>query len=165
MANTSSQSILSLTTFVDRPTIEIDGVKYEVFSPDSLSLVDYSRLQSLIPRIDALWPSLKSSSLTKEEETELSEAFGSIAAMVLDAPAEVLSKLTDLHRLLVYQAFLGLPQSTLRLVGAMVRRGAIPSLGPSTGVNSSRVLPVSTKGPARQIGSRRSRSGSSGRAR
>lgn len=157
MASRPAAPLLSLNTLVDRPMVEIDGVKYALSVPDALSLMDCQRLHLSMTSIDALSPKLHSGTLSTDEEAELSTAFGKVCRIVLDAPEKVQAKLTAIHRLYIYQAFLRLPQSTLRLVGAMGKAEATTSR--QTGANSfrsSRGSTTSTQKP----GSNGSRSAS-----
>jgi hypothetical protein len=159
MAARSIAPLLNLTTLVDKPSVKIDGVKYALSVPDALSLMDCHRLSVVMARIDALSPKLSTGTLAHDEEADLSEAFAGVCRVVLAAPDPVQAKLTAIQRLYIYQAFLQLPQSTLRLVGAM----ATGATSRPTGAKSSRGSRGSTAASARTSGLNASHPASSAR--
>lgn len=96
--------ILDLNTLVpDRPIIRIDGADYECRVKDDFGIEDLTRLERLKERYNTL---VGKESFTDEEGRWVSEGLREFTAMVLTAPPEVQSKLTDNHRLAVVQAFL-----------------------------------------------------------
>jgi hypothetical protein len=102
--------LLSLDTLTERPSVVIDGTAYALSLPDTLSAVDYHRYSKLTPRFERLWGQ---DELSDEEAAELERILATICRIVLDAPAEVLERLTDLQRLSVCQAFIALPSTPL----------------------------------------------------
>lgn len=159
---TDPTHLLTLDTLAHLSTVQIDGIAYPLSPPDALSVVDYKRLSVLIPRLEALW---EKAALTADEEVELGALFDRLCRIVLEAPGEVINRLTDLQRVLVYQAFLQLPHDTLLRVGAMLHGGTqtTPTTTSSTGARSRRASRASTAA-ARSSGSHGSRSPSSGPA-
>lgn len=162
MATTAAVPLLQLTTLVDRPSVEIDGVKYALLMPDTLSLLDYQRLSLRVPRLEELWTqAVGETPLTEAQETELREAFQEVCGIILRAPEAVQAKLTDLQRVQIYQSFLALPSATLRRMGAIQQaRTALTPAG-SIGATSSPASSVSTRAAALKTGSRGRRSRSS----
>ena len=64
-----AESVLKLSTLIERPTIIVDGVSYEIMSPDELSVLDHHRLGSWGKQLDAL---MDIESLDDEGEKKLS---------------------------------------------------------------------------------------------
>lgn len=148
--------ILDLKTFIERPTVAIDGTPYELRNVDELSLLEYQRIAGTSRRLE----SIKTDEMTDDEAAELSALADQICRMILvDVPADVHDALHDTQRMAVLQAFITLPR-TAHLFGGRVSPGTV---GTRTGASSSRGSRASTAG-ARSSGSRARRSRSSGRA-
>lgn len=147
--------LLNLTTITEYPTVQIDGEKHALLPPDALSVTDYHRFNQMSPRLAKLW---SQSTLNDAESEELKGLFKSIAALVLQAPADVLERLTDIQRLQVYQAFTKLPSASLRAMAVE----APETTAKPTGAKSRRGLPGSTAA-VRTTGLNGRRSGTSGR--
>lgn len=156
----SETPLLTLETLTAPPAIDIDGIRYPLRMPDALSIVGYRKLAHSLQRLETLWAL---DAPTPKEDAELTRLFRRVAAVVIEAPDEVLAGLTDLQCVLVYQTFLTLPHSTLLRVGAMFQGGMPASLRPSTGASSVPASAGST-GARRTPGSTRSRKGSFARA-
>ena len=125
--------LLTLATLVDHPTVVIDGTPYALKPPDALPLLGYHRFRRMSQRLVILW---NQEEITEPEGVELEQLFDGFCRIVLDAPAEVQSRLTDVQRLEIYQAFLALPQASLRAVGARLKTGTLAMS--QTGARSSR---------------------------
>lgn len=125
--------LLSLDTLVKRPTVAIDGVSYEMLSPDEMSVLDYQRF--------GLWQrelaELQEAGAT--DDPALVELVDRIAQKALIAvPAEVFAKLSGAQKIAVIEVFTGLLlQTKLRVAGATA---TAMGTNPSTGESFSRAL-------------------------
>ncbi len=104
--------ILSLETLIKRPLIEIDGERYEILSPDELSVVDFQRLSYEGTRISGITGGGKK--LTLKEEKELTTLIVSLSDRIMvdgpkGVPQEVRDKLSEAHRLVIAEGFMSLP--------------------------------------------------------
>lgn len=142
-AQTSSAPALDLTTQHDRPVIKIDGIEYEMRVLDDLSLVDMHRIDRMGPRIEALGKKLEQRTSTDEEAIELSTMLVEGCRIVLDAPVEIIDKVSDVGRLNIFKVFIErlLPQLQTASASLLPMAGAIPS----NGVSSSRASSGSTE--------------------
>lgn len=149
--------LLDLSTIAREFGVRIDRQRYRLLSADQLGLIAAHFVLSVRPRIDELW-TRGVGQLTPAEATELEALIGQIVAHVLEAPAEVVAKLTPLQRFEVVLAFRELPSSS-------DAAGASPTPSRSTGARSSRgsSKPIRARRPGPGSTTRRSRS--SGRAR
>ncbi len=119
MAKTSP--ILDLDTLIKRPIIKIDGVNYEIISPDELSVLDHHRLMEQGKRLDAL---LSASEMGEEDEAEIKKLLVKITDWIMvGVPPEVRAKLTDAQRMDVGQVFTALPLRKY-LISMMQEAGA-----------------------------------------
>ena len=99
--------VLKLSTLIERPTIIIDDVSYEIMSPDELSVVETYRLASQGKRIEQLMDSPK---LEAVDERELAGLIRGIADfLMVGVPVDVRDKLTDAMRTEVAEVFTTLP--------------------------------------------------------
>ena len=102
--------LLDLQTLIERPVITIDGKRYEILSPDELSIVDHQRFSHWGQRIDKL---MKLPDLDDDAATELSTLVCKLTDRIMDGvPDDVRSSLTESQRLLVAEVFTGLPGRT-----------------------------------------------------
>lgn len=147
----ASSPVLDLNTLTApiRPVVIIDGQRHPLLPPDMLSVLDYRRIDRITARLQALW---NAPEITDEAEAEVTQLCDSLCRIVLEAPADVHGRLTDIQRIAVYNAFQELPQANLRLVGATQGRGKT-----STGATSPRASRGSTVA-RRTTGSRARRS-------
>lgn len=120
-------SVLSLQTVTEYPTVDIDGKRYQLLPADAMSIFDRITLESDEARAGAI---ITSDARTPAEENELGELLDVLCRKVLVAPPEVHNKLTDVQRMLLYEAFLGLPRAMRpkaeapNTTGAAKRNGA-----------------------------------------
>ena len=119
--------LLDIETLIVRPEAEIDGKRYEILSPDELSVLDAQRF--------ALWAKkLHELQGTGEESPELDELVATIARKVaVGVPDDLFAKLTGQHRIAVVEVFTGLLLRRRAGVAGAVRT-AMGS--PSTGASS-----------------------------
>lgn len=111
-----SEPLLNLDTLITRPFIMIDGRRYELLSPDELSVLTSHRLGVRGRRIEVL-----SQSDDDVDGAELDEAITEVAAEVLvNVPEDVFDKLTGAHRMAIADVFTGLLlRNRLGVAGAM----------------------------------------------
>ena len=95
--------ILNLETDKPLPTVRIDGQDY----PLNLN-VEYAKMVALrqkAARIAELGGGEREEELTEQEEAELSDLLDYSVKRMLDAPAEVISKLTDFQLIAVTTSY------------------------------------------------------------
>lgn len=103
MAEAATQEpLLDLNTLIERPTIAIDGERYEILSSDELSLLDTQRFERWGRQIEAL-----------AKDDDKADELNALVAKVSDrimvgVPDELRSKLSNAHRLRVIAVFTGL---------------------------------------------------------
>lgn len=128
--------LIDISTVIERPTVAIDGTRYEILSPDELSVLDSHRLAAWGRRYDAL---VAKDAPTPDEDQEMSDLVISMSKKIMvGVPEEVRAKLTDAMRQAVIEVFSVLPLGRRlgRLAGAVPATasrsiGARPSLGSS----------------------------------
>jgi hypothetical protein len=148
--------LLDLHTLIERPTVKIDGVEYELRTPGELTLEERARsgVISTVLRAEPASPS-------PEEAAKLSQALDQMCRMVLLAPDAVHVRLRDEHRFSIAGAFIALSMMMRR----PQPRASTPTTttAPPIGANSSPVSSASTVA-RRASGSRRRRARSSAAA-
>lgn len=96
--------LLDLNTMIMRPVISIDGTRFELLSPDELSVLASHRLGVRGRRIEQL-----SQSDDDQDGEELDKLITEVVEEVLcDVPEEVFAKLTGTHRMAIADVFTGL---------------------------------------------------------
>lgn len=96
--------LLDLNTMITRPVISIDGTRFELLSPDELSVLASHRLGVRGRRIELL-----SQSDDDQDGEELDKLISEVVEEVLcDVPEEVFAKLTGTHRMAIADVFTGL---------------------------------------------------------
>ncbi|MEP9402035.1 hypothetical protein [Sphingomonas sp. VNH70] len=130
-----TDAVLNLETLVDRPKISIDGVQYEILSPDELALLTSHRVAALGRKLDKL---LKADELNATGEKQLSATLEEMIAIIMEpVPVAVRARLSDAHKMSVVEVFTMLSLARkATLAGAMVKNatastGAKPSPGSS----------------------------------
>ncbi len=99
--------LLKLSTLIERPTIIIDDVSYEIMSPDELSVLDHHRLGSWGKQLDTLMNKL---TLERAAEKKLSSLLHRITNFIMvDVPNDVRDKLSDVMRMEIAEVFIMLP--------------------------------------------------------
>ena len=127
MSDPTPEPLLSLDPLIVRPTVKIDDTRYEILSPEELSVLDSRRFGLWGEQLNALEQG-------DPENPELETLVSTIARKVLvGVPDEVFAKLTGRQKLDVIEVFTG-----LLLRGRMSAAGAIgTALGHlSTGASS-----------------------------
>jgi hypothetical protein len=109
----ADRQVLDLTTDTERPVVKIDGIPYPLRLARDLSLQDFKNLERLTMRTAELMT--RARSLTKNESLELAARLKEVAKIALDAPPNVLAKLSDVQRVSVFKVFTELLTPTLIL--------------------------------------------------
>lgn len=108
--------LLNLDTLTERPIVSIDGVPYEMRSPDEISVLEFSRLGKLGRRMDAI-EALEESS--DEQQQEYERLLDRVCRAVLLAPDDVHQRLRPQQRAAVVMTF-----TRLRLMTSFRPAGA-----------------------------------------
>lgn len=139
---------LDFITLHEGPPVKIDGQLYHLRHPDALSIAHLKQMERIGPRAGEL---LQAADLDDAQIGELDALLQRTGAIVLDAPADVQARLSDLQRIQILHAFSRLRFPTRAEIGVTPPRprktGARPSPGsrgstaasPPTGTNVSRV--------------------------
>jgi hypothetical protein len=108
--------LLDLDTLITRPFIKIDGQRYDLVSPEELSVLASHCLGSRGRRIETL-----SQSDDEDDGADLEALITEVAREVLaDTPNEVFAKLTGAHQMAIVDVFTGLLlRNKLGVAGAM----------------------------------------------
>lgn len=97
-----TEPLLDLDTLIVRPTIDIDGTRYDILSPDELSVLDnrrFSRWQEELHRLHQ----------ADEDSPELEALVDTITRKVLaGVPAAVIDALSGTQKVAVVEVFIGL---------------------------------------------------------
>lgn len=113
--------LLDLDSLLERPLVSVDGVPYELVTPDELTIVEHRRLLKLGQRLEALE---SKEDPTEADEQEHQEVLGALCRKVLVAPASVIEGLSRANRASIALAFSQLRMMTaLRMAGALVGTG------------------------------------------
>lgn len=95
--------LLSIATLIERKTVSIDGKRYELRSPDELSVLDSHRFAAWAKKLGELQQSAE-----EEPNPEIEELVTRITRLALIAPDEVHERLSGVHRIAVAEVFTGL---------------------------------------------------------
>lgn len=110
------EPLLTLDTFISRPTIKIDGKRYDILSPSELSIIESHRFAVAGRKIDAL-----SRQSGKKAEDALDAVIADVARRVTaGVPDEVFGRLTGSARWAIVDVFTALLLGNrLGIAGAM----------------------------------------------
>ena len=113
----------------ERPFIRIDGTNYELAMPEDFGIIERARLEKLQRRAAELHQRVED--LSEEDAAELVRVVEQLVALVVPTmPADVRSRLRDLHKLRIIEVF-------LRAVGALKEPITPPPLNQWIGESSS----------------------------
>ncbi|PTR11759.1 MULTISPECIES: hypothetical protein [unclassified Novosphingobium] len=128
----SNEPLLNLNTLIVRPIIAIDGQRFEIMSPDELSILDGQRFGIWGRRINAL---AESDDDTADQE-ELEQLVDKVARKVaVGVPDDVFAKLSGANKQSIADVFTGLLlRNRLGVAGAIAKAAGVPL---STGAKSS----------------------------
>lgn len=126
--------LLNITTLLPQDSVLIDGVSYFIRNRESLTIRGSMIVERAFPRLIAL---MASDELTDEQDAEATALLQQTVSVVLDAPADVIAKLTDTQRLNVFMAFTPL-RSKLWPSTNGAKDGAAATTKPRTSASGSR---------------------------
>ncbi|WP_048648946.1 hypothetical protein [Nitratireductor soli] len=134
-----TKPILDLNTLIERPTIRIDGMTYELRSPDELSVLDSHFFTVKGKEIERL-------AGEDGKDEELAAVIDEVVPrMVVDLPAEVFISLPGAARLAIVDVFTGLLlRRRVSMAGAIAQAVVAPRTPTSTGEKSSLASSVSS---------------------
>ncbi|ALJ14269.1 hypothetical protein [Sphingopyxis macrogoltabida] len=139
----ADEPLLDLNTLIKRSTIDLDGTRYELFSPDELSVLASHRFSVWARRIEVL-----NKRDDEDDAVELDALIGKAArAALVDMPDEVFDTLTGAHRAAVTDVFIGLLlRKQLAVVGATVRAAGVQPTGATSSPGSSDIMAATRDG-------------------
>jgi len=105
MAN-QKKPLLDITTLIEREFILIDGTQYSLKTAAEIALADYYRISSRAEQVREY--TARAASLTAEEAQTLADALDLLLGMILIAPAEIRSRMHEMQKLSIVQAFTAL---------------------------------------------------------
>lgn len=141
------KALFSLDTITPPACITVNGQPYDLLRGDQLSIAQYHEAMRLIPRYDAL---MQAESLDEAQSDELAQVLVRLCRIVLQAPDDVQTRLSDNQRLQVVLAFTAL---SLLTPGPRARATTTaPGARRSTGASRSRGSSASTPAPRRRRG-------------
>lgn len=127
----AQEPLLDLVTLIERPTIAIDGKRYELRSPEELSIYDSQWLTVAGRRIEQI-------AKDGGDEGELEPAIDAVVEkVVVDLPAEVFGRLSGIQRMAIVEVFTGLLARRKTRVAGAVARAIIMAANLSTGESTS----------------------------
>ena len=127
-----AKALLELTTLIERPVIAIDGQRYEILSPDELSITDSARFEQWGRQL----MKVQTGDLDGENAGEISGILTKLTDWIMvGVPEDVREKLSDAKRLQVAEVFTTLfrrpatvkaakQKKASRRTGAKSRRGS-----------------------------------------
>lgn len=139
----ADEPLLDLNTLIRRPTIDVDGTRYELFSIDELSVLASHRFSVWARRIEAI-----DAAGDESEAAELKELIDKVAeAAIVDMPASVFETLSGVHRREITDVFTALLlRKKLAAVGAMTRAMGVPPTGETSSPGSSDIMAATRDG-------------------
>lgn len=156
MAAPTNDPILNLDIIDEVPTVQIQGQRYGLYPAEALSIGEMLRFHRLAPRLHDL---SMLDERTPAQEAELADVLNRLCRVILKAPDEVHARLLDAQRMMIYGAFVTLPNASLP---AFVSQTAQAALASSPGTKRSRGSrgsmaedPTSGSGRSRRAGSAR----------
>lgn len=130
--------LLDLSTLIERPLIRIDGIAYEILSPDEISIIDGQRLGVWGRRINAL-----AESDDPEGEAELEQLIDKVARKVsVGVPDAVYGVLPGAHKQAIADVFTGLLlRKRLGVAGAIAKAAGVLPDGTEIGAIGANLFP------------------------
>ncbi len=98
-----AEPILTLETLVDRPQVKINGTSYGLKSPEEVSLLDYHRIWAQGRELDAAF---SRPDLSMDEIGVLAKKIDELCRFLLDAPDDVHTRLTEVHKMRIVRTFI-----------------------------------------------------------
>lgn len=133
--------LLDLSTLIERPVIRIDGVTYEILSPDEISIIDGHRLGMWGRRINVLAESDQT-----EGEAELEQLIDKVARKVaVGVPGAVYNALPGAHKQAIADVFTGLLlRKRLGVAGAIAKAAGVLPDGTEISAIGASLFPASS---------------------
>jgi hypothetical protein len=133
----AEKSLLDLTTLIERPSIDIDGARYELFSADELSVLASHRLSVWGRRIEQI-----DAGTAEDDGVELERLVDNVVrAAAIDLPAAVFEQLSGAHKRAIVDVFTGLLlRKKLAVVGATARAMGVLPIGATSSPASSDIM-------------------------
>jgi hypothetical protein len=133
----ADEPLLDLNTLIKRPTIDVDGTRYELFSVDELSVLASHRFTVWARRIEQI-----DAGTAEEDGAELGTLIDKAAqAALVDMPAAVFETLTGVHKREITDVFTALLlRKKLAAVGAMGRAMGVQPIGETSSPGSSDIM-------------------------
>lgn len=98
-----AEPLLNLDTLIERPSISIDGARYEIVSPEELPVITSYRLASRGRRFDKL---MALEQLSEHQDKELGAIVRELSDIIMaPVPEQARIKLTEAQRLSVIEVF------------------------------------------------------------
>ena len=119
-----SDPLLNLDTMITRPTIDIDGQRYEILSTEELSVIDSRRF--------GIWGrELQELQKGDDDSAELEQLIDTIARKALvGVPDEIYARLSGVQKVAVVEVFTGLLlRSRMSVAGAVGTAMGSPLIG------------------------------------
>ncbi|PAL20224.1 hypothetical protein [Sphingopyxis sp. GW247-27LB] len=135
--------LLDLNTLIQRPAIDVDGTRYELFSVDELSVLASHRFSVWARRIEAI-----EAGTDEEEAAELAVLVDKVAqAALVDMPAAVFETLSGAQRREIANVFIALLlRKQLAAVGAITRAMGVQPTGATSSPGSSDITAATPDG-------------------
>lgn len=118
----ATRPLLDLTTLLQRETIRIDGIVYDLRNSNELTIFDLARLQRTADRVQQLDGLAEP---TADELAEYARLLDRAVRIILDAPEAVHAKLRTAQREAIVWTFIGLSQPSLGLTRAPATETAV----------------------------------------
>ena len=100
-----ADQLLNLDTLVDRDTVRVDGVDYEMRNLDELDMLQYRRLEIKGARMSSLMDDVDN--ISEDEAQELDDITHALLHVcMVDLPAQVADKLTQSQRFQIIDCFI-----------------------------------------------------------
>jgi hypothetical protein len=108
-----SKQLGEIITQRDRPSIKIDGVAYPLIEPEDLKLKDALWLEKAAKRMDVLIKAELSSN--DDALLEMTELIFKVTDLLMgDIPVAIRTRLSEMQKLSVIQAYMGLLSPTVK---------------------------------------------------
>lgn len=139
----ATKPLLDLSTLIQRETIRIDGIVYDLRNSGELTIFDLAHLERTSERVHQLDQLAEPST---DERDEYGRLLAKAVPLILDAPPEVHAKLSTAQREAILWTFIGLSQPSLGLTRAAATETAATASA-KTARRSARGSRASTVAP------------------
>lgn len=124
-----AETLLDLQTQIARPSINIDGKRYEILAVDELSVLDTQRFGTWQRRLEEL----QNDSDRSDDDPEIEDLVTTISHKVLiGVPDDIFAKLSGIQKIAVVEVFTGLLlRNRMGVAGATARAMGNSQIGES----------------------------------